>query len=64
MHERPQDFSPIDPGRVNTMDPLELAWWAERLGCTVVELQAAVDAVGEHVTEIRIVLAERTTRQR
>ena len=62
MHERPQEFAPIDPGRVNAMDPVEFAWWAERLGCTIEELRSAVGAVGEHVTEIRIVLAQRHSR--
>jgi hypothetical protein len=40
------DFRPLDPGRVNTMDPVE----PERL-------QSAVDAVGEHVAEVREWLA-------
>jgi hypothetical protein len=53
MHDDPQGFRPIDPGRVNSMDPLELDYWSRHLGCTRDQLDAAISAVGEHVTEIR-----------
>ena len=48
-----QDFKPLDPGRVNAMDPVELSYWCKQLGCTEDELAKAVAEVGEHVTEVR-----------
>lgn len=54
MHEDPHAFRPIDPGRVNAMDPVEFAWWAREFGCSETELLEIVAAVGEHVTEIRV----------
>ncbi len=54
----PPAFEPLDPGRVNTMDPVELAWWCGQLGCTEDRLRRAVDAVGEHVTAVRDWLAQ------
>jgi Protein of unknown function (DUF3606) len=47
------DFRPLDPGRVNSMDPIELRYWCRELGCSEEELQSAVAEVGEHVTEVR-----------
>lgn len=57
--ELPRDFKPIDPGRVNTMDPVERRWWCLQLNCTEGELDEAIDAAGEHVTEVREQLARR-----
>lgn len=52
-------FEPLDPGRINTMDPVELAYWCGELGCDEGRLQDAVDSVGEHVTAVRDWLASR-----
>ena len=57
MPDIPSDFSPLDPGRINAMDPVEVAYWCGELGCTEAELQAAVARVGDHVTEVRDHLA-------
>jgi hypothetical protein len=58
MHdEPPADFKPLDPGRVNTMDPVELRYWCRQLHCTKPQLQAAVARVGDHVAEVRGALA-------
>jgi hypothetical protein len=51
------DFRPLDPGRVNTMDPVEVEYWCREFGCAPERLQSAVDAVGEHVAEVREWLA-------
>jgi hypothetical protein len=48
----------MDPGRVHLLDPLEVAYWCGELHCTEAQLEAAVAAVGEHVTEVRQHLAE------
>lgn len=48
-----KDFRPLDPGRVNTMDPIEMRYWCRELHCTEGELEEAVDKVGEHVAEVR-----------
>lgn len=59
MHDNHHAFRPIDPGRVNTMDPVEMAYWCRELGCSDSELRDAVDAVGDHVAEVREHLAQR-----
>ncbi len=46
-------LKPLDPGRVNTMDPLELHYWCQELGCTEELLCQIVDEVGEHVAAVR-----------
>ncbi len=57
MEDTPDDFKPIDPGRINAMDPVELSYWCRQLGCSESALRAAVAAVGEHVAEVRERLA-------
>lgn len=47
------DFKPLDPGRINAMDPVELQYWCRELACTEAELKDAVSKVGEHVTAVR-----------
>jgi len=59
MSEHQNKFAPLDPGRVNSMDPLELHYWCEELHCTATELKDAVSRVGEHVTMVRQQLALR-----
>jgi hypothetical protein len=53
----PQGLQPLDPGRINTMDPLEMRWWCRELGCSLERLQEVVAEVGEHVTAVRARLA-------
>ena len=55
-------FTPLDPGRVNTMDPVELRYWCEQLHCSEDELKEIVDRVGEHVAAVRQVLEARPPR--
>lgn len=57
MNKPAPDFRPLDPGRVNTMDPVEFNYWCRELGCSAGQLQSAVAAVGEHVAEVRDWLA-------
>lgn len=52
-------FKPLDLGRVNAMDPIELQYWCKELHCTEAELTDAVSKVGEHITEVREQLASR-----
>ncbi len=54
-----KEFKPLDPGRVNALDPVELRYWCRELGCTENQLLVAVGAVGEHVSAIREHLAAR-----
>jgi len=49
-------FKPLDPGRVNAIDPFELRYWCRELKCTEIELTEAIARVGEHVAEVREVL--------
>jgi hypothetical protein len=53
MPETSHPFKPLDAGRVNLDDALELAYWCHELGCSEAALQAAVDAVGTHVAAVR-----------
>ena len=53
------NFEPLDPGRVNSMDPIELQYWCKELQCTEVALKDAVSKVGEHVTAVREHLVSR-----
>jgi len=46
-------LKPLDPGRVNTMDPVELHYWCLELSCTEEVLSQIVDEVGEHVAAVR-----------
>ena len=52
-------YKPLDPGRVNTDDRVELQYWSKELHCTEAELMDAVAKVGEHVTAVREHLASR-----
>ena len=53
------NFKPLDPGRVNSMDPNELRYWSKEFHCTEAQLKDAVSKVGEHVAEVREQLASR-----
>lgn len=59
MPDQHSHFQPLDPGRVNAIDPVELAYWCRQLHCTEAELQDAVGKVGEHVAAVRVQLAAR-----
>jgi hypothetical protein len=52
-------FKPLDPGRVNAIDPIELQYWCRELKCSESELMEAIANVGEHVTEVREALGSR-----
>ena len=57
MRDDPSGFKPLDPGRVNAVDPIEARYWCRELKCTEEELAKAVAKVGEHVAEVRQFLA-------
>jgi Protein of unknown function (DUF3606) len=59
MQDDLSDFKPLDPGRVNSLDPVELKYWCGQLACTERELLDAVDKVGSHIAEVRQQLATR-----
>jgi hypothetical protein len=46
-------FKPLDPGRINTLDPVELQYWCRELHCTEAQLHDAIAHVGDHVTAVR-----------
>lgn len=68
MHDTPsrppssEPFQPLDPGRINLMDPTEAAWWCEQLQVDEGRLRALVDRVGEHVAAVRQALEARPPR--
>ena len=53
MQNHQGDFKPLDPGRINPRDDIELKYWCDELQCTEAELKAALAASGEHVTAVR-----------
>ena len=53
MRDDQSSFKPLDPGRVNAVDPVELQYWCKELKCTEDELVKAVGSVGGHVAEVR-----------
>jgi hypothetical protein len=59
MSMPPPSFRPLDPGRVNTTDPVELAFWSAELDCSVEDLMAVIDEVGEHIAAVRAALERR-----
>ena len=50
-------FHPLDPGRINTIDPVELAYWCRQLHCSEAQLRDALAKAGDHVTAVRDQLA-------
>ncbi|NPC57048.1 DUF3606 domain-containing protein [Caenimonas sp. S4] len=50
-------YKPLDPGRIDTQNRVELQYWSRELHCTVAELTDAVKKVGDHVTSVREHLA-------
>ena len=33
MPDHHESFTPLDPGRINSMDPIELQYWCKELHC-------------------------------
>lgn len=50
-------FHPLDPGRINTIDPVELKYWCQQLHCNEAQLREALTKAGDHVTAVRDQLA-------
>ncbi|MBP0637376.1 DUF3606 domain-containing protein [Cupriavidus sp. AcVe19-6a] len=46
-------FRPLDPGRVNLGDPLEVQYWCRELGCSERDLEDAVSTAGDHIAAVR-----------
>lgn len=59
MPDPSSPFKPLDPGRINTLDPEELAYWCQKLDCTAPELVQVVADAGEHTAAVRTHLAQR-----
>ena len=53
MNDRVAAFHPLDPGRIEILDPLESAWWCRELHCSEQQLHQAVEQVGVHVAAVR-----------
>lgn len=60
MHHNSGEINPLDPGRINASDPEELKYWCKDLECTEQELRDALVKVGNHVAEVRELLASRS----
>ena len=57
MPDPHDSFTPLDPGRINSMDPVEVRYWCNEFHCAETDLRNAIAAVGEHVTAVRDQLA-------
>ena len=57
MPDELSHFKPLDPGRIDTLDALELKYWCRELHCTDKQLHDALAKVGNHVAEVREALA-------
>lgn len=57
MQHDPGEITPLDPGRINANDSEELKYWCKELECTEQQLSDALARVGNHVTEVRKLLA-------
>ena len=53
MQNHHNNFKPLDPGRINARDDIELKYWCGEFQCAEAELEAAVASAGEHVTAVR-----------
>ncbi|WP_427307921.1 DUF3606 domain-containing protein [Cupriavidus sp. H39] len=53
MSDVTSDFRPLDPGRINLTDPLEVQYWCRELGCSTSALESAVDKAGDHISAVR-----------
>ena len=60
MADQPDPAKPMDPGRVELTDPMDIDYWCREFGCTEAQIRDAVAAVGSHVTAVR----EELRRQR
>jgi hypothetical protein len=61
MNHEHANFKPLDPGRINAIDPIEVRYWCRELHCSERELMEAVNEVGEHVAEVRQALHGKRT---
>ncbi|SOY70924.1 DUF3606 domain-containing protein [Cupriavidus taiwanensis] len=53
MSNEKYETRPLDPGRINLMDPLEVQYWCRELHCSELELETAVSAAGDHIAAVR-----------
>jgi hypothetical protein len=64
MKDQVAAFHPLDPGRIEILDPIELAWWCRELHCSEQQLRQAVEHVGGHVAAVREWLESRPGAER
>ena len=58
MSDTMSHFKPLDPGRIDPIDRVELEYWCKELHCTQAQLSEAMSKVGEHITAVREYLAK------
>ena len=58
MSDTMSHFKPVDPGRIDPIDRVELEYWCKELHCTQAQLSEAMSKVGEHITAVREYLAK------
>ncbi|MES2678654.1 MAG: DUF3606 domain-containing protein [Bacteroidota bacterium] len=56
MSDNLKNKVPKDRKRISLSEDREVKYWTEALGCSVMELKEAVNAVGHSADEVRIYL--------
>lgn len=51
--QAPTDYEPLDPGRIDLLNPIEVRYWCAEFGCTEDELTEAVTRFGTHSAAVR-----------
>jgi hypothetical protein len=49
----PVPYTPLDPGRIDLLNPAEVPYWCKQFEVTEEELREAVAAVGTHAAAVR-----------
>ena len=57
MSDNQQAYKPLDPGRIDVLNSVELQYWSRELQCGEEELKQAIAEVGDHAAAVRDHLA-------
>ena len=57
MSDNQQAYKPLDPGRIDVLNSVELQYWSRELQCGEEELRQAIAEVGDHAAAVRSHLA-------
>jgi hypothetical protein len=49
----PVHYEPLDPGRIDLLNPVEVQYWCSQFECTEEELRETIAHVGTHAAAVR-----------